>query len=84
MLKKQIEALTSKREHSRDSRKRLGLPVVALVGYTNAGKSTLLNLLTLLLKLDKGLFYMDDMRKIKENTVLGYDVKMTQFLKGTI
>ena len=46
MLKKQIEALTSKREHSRDSRKRLGLPVVALVGYTNAGKSTLLNKLS--------------------------------------
>ena len=28
------------------SRMRLGLPVVALVGYTNAGKSTLLNRLS--------------------------------------
>ena len=45
-LKKQIQALAEKREHSRDSRKRLGLPIVALVGYTNAGKSTLLNKLS--------------------------------------
>ena len=39
-LKKEIDILTSKREHSRDSRKRLGLPVVALVGYTNGTLSS--------------------------------------------
>jgi GTP-binding protein HflX len=36
---------TQRHQHSRQ-RKRAGLPVVALVGYTNAGKSSLLNALT--------------------------------------
>jgi GTP-binding protein HflX len=34
------------RRLQREGRRRLGLPVVALVGYTNAGKTTLLNTLT--------------------------------------
>jgi GTP-binding protein HflX len=45
-LKKQIEQVrTHRREHCK-RRRREGLPVVAIVGYTNAGKSTLLNALT--------------------------------------
>jgi GTPase len=36
---------TQRHQHSRQ-RKRAGLPTVALVGYTNAGKSSLLNVLT--------------------------------------
>jgi GTP-binding protein HflX len=42
-LKKQIEKVRSHRERYRAQRKRARLPTVALVGYTNAGKSTLLN-----------------------------------------
>jgi GTP-binding protein HflX len=42
-LKKQIEKVRAHRERYRAKRKRARLPTVALVGYTNAGKSTLLN-----------------------------------------
>ncbi|MBN1120990.1 MAG: GTPase HflX [Anaerolineae bacterium] len=45
-LKKQIEAVRSHRERHREQRRHSGIPVVALVGYTNAGKSTLLNALS--------------------------------------
>jgi len=45
-LKKQIEAVRKHRALYREHRKRVGIPIVALVGYTNGGKSTLLNALT--------------------------------------
>lgn len=45
-LKKELEEVRKHRAMHRHRRARLGLPVVALVGYTNAGKSTLLNVLT--------------------------------------
>jgi GTPase len=45
-LKKQIEAVRTHRREYRRKRKKEGLAVVAIVGYTNAGKSTLLNALT--------------------------------------
>jgi len=45
-LKEQLEAVHRHRELYRQQRRESGLPVVALVGYTNAGKSTLLNALT--------------------------------------
>ena len=44
-LNRQIEAVRRHRALYRDKRKRSGIPVVSLVGYTNAGKSTLLNAL---------------------------------------
>lgn len=45
-LKAQLEHVRKNRELQRKSRERVPFPVVALVGYTNAGKSTLFNKLT--------------------------------------
>jgi len=45
-LKKQIEQVRKQRTLYRSQRKRSGVPIVALVGYTNAGKSTLFNALS--------------------------------------
>lgn len=45
-LKKEIEQVRRTRGLHRSARTRTPLPVVALVGYTNAGKSTLFNALT--------------------------------------
>jgi len=44
-LKSELEKVRTHRQQYRARRKRSRIPVVALVGYTNAGKSTLLNLL---------------------------------------
>lgn len=45
-LNRDLEAVRKHRALYRQNRKRSGIPVVALVGYTNAGKSTLLNALS--------------------------------------
>jgi GTP-binding protein HflX len=45
-LKKELERVRQHRRQYRRQRQRQWLPVVSLVGYTNAGKSTLLNALT--------------------------------------
>ncbi|HLW48660.1 MAG TPA: GTPase HflX [bacterium] len=45
-LGREIDALRRHRQRERQSRKDAALPVAVLVGYTNAGKSTLLNALT--------------------------------------
>jgi GTP-binding protein HflX len=45
-LKKELEDVRGHRMRHRLQRMRAGIPVVALVGYTNAGKSTLLNALS--------------------------------------
>lgn len=45
-LKEQLSDIEKRRENQRKRRKKNRLPTVAIVGYTNAGKSTLLNYLT--------------------------------------
>lgn len=45
-LKKELEQVTRTRTLTRKKRQENSIPVVAIVGYTNAGKSTLLNYLT--------------------------------------
>ncbi len=45
-LKRELEDVKRTRQLHREARKRVPFPVVALVGYTNAGKSTLFNRLT--------------------------------------
>src|SRR5215510_5288570 len=42
-LKRELEKVSAHRQRYRAQRKRQRIPTVALVGYTNAGKSTLLN-----------------------------------------
>ena len=45
-LKDDLEHMTNRREQLRSRRKKDGIITVAIVGYTNAGKSTLMNTLT--------------------------------------
>jgi len=45
-LKKEILKIRKQRTQQKSRRKRKDLPVISIVGYTNAGKSTLLNTLT--------------------------------------
>ncbi len=45
-IQARLERVRNQREQSRRARRRAELPVLSLVGYTNAGKSTLFNRLT--------------------------------------
>jgi GTP-binding protein HflX len=46
VLGTEIEKVRQRRSHLRDRRQKASVPTVALVGYTNAGKTTLFNTLT--------------------------------------
>jgi GTP-binding protein HflX len=46
VLRKELEEIAKRRGLQRSTRSKSGLPLVSLVGYTNAGKSTLFNALT--------------------------------------
>lgn len=45
-INKRLEKVRKQREQGRQSRRKAEIPTVSLVGYTNAGKSTLFNVLT--------------------------------------
>ncbi len=46
MIEQKLEKVRSQREQGRKSRQKAAIPTVSLVGYTNAGKSTLFNQMT--------------------------------------
>src|SRR5205823_6399878 len=46
LLRKRLRGLAGQRDTRRKSRRRSEIPTIALAGYTNVGKSTLLNALT--------------------------------------
>ncbi len=45
-LEAKLKTISAERHHRRERRRKKEVPVISLVGYTNAGKSTLLNALT--------------------------------------
>ena len=69
-LNRELKEVQRHREVNRQQRKRSGIPVVAVVGYTNAGKSTLLNHLTNaeVLEEDKRFATLDPTTRILELT----------------
>ena len=46
ILEERLEELKKQRRERRKTRQKTGIPVISIIGYTNAGKSTLLNALT--------------------------------------
>jgi len=46
LLEKELKALSEARKQRKQKRVETGLPIISIIGYTNAGKSTLLNSLT--------------------------------------
>lgn len=62
-LSKELESLDSERETQRKMRNKTEFPAVALVGYTNAGKSTLMNAMV-------ELFQKSETKKVLEKDML--------------
>jgi GTP-binding protein HflX len=68
-IKKRLEKVDSQREQGRKSRNKAEVPTVSLVGYTNAGKSTLFNLLT-----DSGVYAADQLFATLDPTLRRVDL----------
>ena len=68
-LNSRLEQVDARRTMNRRNRVRAEVPTVALVGYTNAGKSTLFNALT-----DAGVFVEDQLFATLDPTVRGLEL----------
>lgn len=73
LLQKELEEVRAYREVQRQSRVRSEIPVFAIIGYTNAGKSTLLNALT-----DAGVFVEDKLFATLDTTTRKFTLKNNQ------
>ncbi|MHC5225634.1 ribosome rescue GTPase HflX [Ignatzschineria sp. LJL83] len=69
-LKKRMETVTKMRHQGRISRERNEVPTIALVGYTNAGKSSLFNLLT-----NAGVYVQDQLFATLDPTHRGFEIE---------
>lgn len=67
---KRLEKVQKQREQGRRARKRAEMPTVSLVGYTNAGKSTLFNTLT-----DSTVYAADQLFATLDPTLRKLDIK---------
>lgn len=72
-LKHDVEEMERHRTLARDKRSKNSVPVVAIVGYTNAGKSTLLNKLT-----DAGILAEDKLFATLDPTTRSYNLPSGQ------
>jgi len=68
-LKERLDHVDARRTMNRRNRMRAEIPTVALVGYTNAGKSTLFNALT-----DAGVYVQDQLFATLDPTVRRMDL----------
>jgi len=68
-LEKRLEKVQRRREQGRQARRKRELPLVAVVGYTNAGKSTLFNRMT-----DAGVLAMDQLFATLDTTLRRMDL----------
>jgi GTP-binding protein HflX len=75
LLKERLEELEKQRDVRRKERRRTETPTVALAGYTNVGKSTLLNVLT-----DASVSVRDRLFETLDPTTRGFDYDGRRYL----
>ena len=72
-LRREVEEMEKHRNLAREKRSKNSVPVIAIVGYTNAGKSTLLNELT-----DAGILAEDKLFATLDPTTRNYKLPLGQ------
>lgn len=75
LLNKEIREVRANRDTLRIAREKSGIPIFAIIGYTNAGKSTLLNALT-----DAHVFVEDKLFATLDTTTRKYTLRNNQEL----